>query len=644
MEAVESAGLFHASRSPGQQASVHKYIMSITNGHWNKQDNSARAGESRWSQGSGKPYQNRIKTPSGSTESCARLWKALDRSSAGHLSGWARFATSRNQHETRIGADLSKFTRIEPQCPGTGPPGGVVRKGFRNSYRALPFAGRVIITRLSGSQLGLSSGGERAQYALLPRRGKTFPNGGANKGHEVFVLKSQMETYDRTWVEAHVDLEVDTWNESAGPWAPEARPWSQDEQRANEDAYDQGLLQLEAVLRSPAENEERRAQDRIVAAFGQFAARALHLDREATALLTDGFLPVGVSLAAWARRFDPALNMPGIIQAARNAWTACGLQPLLGVPMGLTPSILGYSLIYPYSDNLLDDENISIDAKLRFSRRLHRRLLGDEVPARDEPERRVWALIELIERQYRRSLYPNVFESLLAIHRAQEQSLGQVRGGQTWSDAAYLRVSCAKGGSSVLADACFAYGSLAEVESRFAFEWGVLLQLGDDLQDVREDMRRGSMTLFSRAATEGDPLDRLTGQLLRFGEQARRRMNELNGGSAVFKGLLTTSWQSLILGAVADSSEFFSLAFLREVEPFSPFRFGFLRARKSSLAGVQGLYGKLFSALSRSARDRDHGLPPAENWASPNRELTDGMPVRLSGETIMPQYDAPKRR
>jgi len=121
-------------------------------------------------------------------------------------------------------------------------------------------------------------------------------------------------------------------------------------------------------------------------------------------------------------------------------------------------------------------------------------------------------------------------------------------------------------------------------------------------------------------------------------------MNELNGGSAVFKGLLTTSWQSLILGAVADSSEFFSLAFLREVEPFSPFRFGFLRARKSSLAGVQGLYGKLFSALSRSARDRDHGLPPAENWASPNRELTDGMPVRLSGETIMPQYDAPKRR
>jgi hypothetical protein len=419
-----------------------------------------------------------------------------------------------------------------------------------------------------------------------------------------------METYDWAWVEAHIEQEVDIWKESAGAWAPEIRFWSPEEQRANEDAYDQGLLQLEAALRSPAEDEGQDARDRIIAAFGQFAASALHLDEEATALLTQGFLPVGVSLATWARRFDPALSMAGIIQAARNAWTACGLQPLFGVPMGLTPSILGYSLIYPYSDNLLDDEKIPINAKLRFSRRLRRRLLGEELPVADEPEWHVWELIALIEKQYPRILYPNVFESLLAIHRAQEQSLGQVHGRHAWTDAAYLRVSCAKGGSSVLADACLAYGSLAKEESQFAFEWGVLLQAGDDLQDVREDMRHGSMTLFSRAAAEGRPLDGLAAQLLRFGEHAGRRMNELSGGSAVYNELLTTSWRSLILGAVADSSEFFSTAFLRKAEPFNPFRFGFLRARKSRLAGMQGVYSKLFSALSSTGRDFDHGLPP----------------------------------
>jgi hypothetical protein len=39
-------------------------FMSITNGQWNTQDKSDCVGESRWSLGIGKPYQNRIKGPS----------------------------------------------------------------------------------------------------------------------------------------------------------------------------------------------------------------------------------------------------------------------------------------------------------------------------------------------------------------------------------------------------------------------------------------------------------------------------------------------------------------------------------------------------------------------------------------------------
>jgi hypothetical protein len=128
-----------------------------------------------------------------------------------------------------------------------------------------------------------------------------------------------METYDWAWVEAQVDREVDIWNESAGPWAPQARSWSLEEQRANEDAYDRGLLQLEGALRSPAEDEERGAQDRIVAAFGQFAARALHLDEEATALLTEGFLQVGVSLATASSRPRATPGLP----ADCNLSSAC---------------------------------------------------------------------------------------------------------------------------------------------------------------------------------------------------------------------------------------------------------------------------------------------------------------------------------
>jgi len=172
-----------------------------------------------------------------------------------------------------------------------------------------------------------------------------------------------------------------------------------------------------------------------------------------------------------------------------------------------------------------------------------------------------------------------------------------------------LCLSCRKGGTSVLADACLAYGRLTEEESRFAFEWGVLLQLGDDLQDVREDLERGSATLFSHAAASGKPLDRLAVQLLSFSEAIGTRMDRLPHGSPQFKELLKMSWRSLIIRAVADSHEFFSEAFLRQAERCSPFRFPFLRARQQRLAARQGLYAMLFDAFLDAQEGEDDHAP-----------------------------------
>jgi hypothetical protein len=273
------------------------------------------------------------------------------------------------------------------------------------------------------------------------------------------------------------------------------------------------------------------------------------------------------------------------------------LQPLLGVPVGITPSILGYSLLYPYSDNYLDQEEISAEAKLRFSDRFRCLLRGEDVSPVDHRETALRTLIGMIEGQYPRASYPDVFDCLLAIHRAQEQSIKQLTNESLYDDAEILRVSCGKGGSSVLADACLAYGRLSEEESRFAFEWGVLLQLGDDLQDVHEDMRRGSITLFSRAATLGRPLDDLAIQLLHFSHKVGTRMECLPGGTPMYKELLKMSWRSLIIRAVADAHDFFSAAFVQEAERRSPFRFEFLRARQERLAGRKGLYTLLFDAF-----------------------------------------------
>ena len=293
---------------------------------------------------------------------------------------------------------------------------------------------------------------------------------------------------------------MQVWSGCAGQSASAGRRYSEKEQQKKEKAYDEALRSVERDLkRAPRTKSERLdTQNRIVASFARFSATALDLEPEMVDLLTNDFLPAGTKLARWARRFDPGLGIADITQACRNAWTACGLQPLLGESIGITPSILGYSLLYPYSDNYLDCEAVSDNAKLHFSERFRDRLRGECLSARDDREKALWALVKLVEGQYSRARHPQVWDCLLAIHRAQEESIAQVGHSDQSRDADPLQMSCAKGGTSVLADACLARGWLNQEESRFSFEWGVLLQLGDDLQDLQEDMRRGSETHLAR--------------------------------------------------------------------------------------------------------------------------------------------------
>lgn len=410
------------------------------------------------------------------------------------------------------------------------------------------------------------------------------------------------QRYSWSWVETQVARTIDVWNNSGAPLSLSGPRYSVAEQRAREKAYDRELQAVEQEAKSSPRSRPERlaAQDRLIASFARFSATALDLSNEAVQLLTNDFLPAGVRLAHWARRFDPSLSMADIVQACRNAWTACGLQPLLGKRIGITPSILGYSLLYPYSDNYLDRVDVSALAKRSFSERFRDRLRGNTCPADNEREAAIWALVSLIEGQYLRALFPQVFDCLLAIHRAQEESITQIDSRDACDDDSILRISCAKGGTSVLADACLARGTLQADESHFSFKWGTLLQLGDDLQDIRDDLERGSATLFSRTAAQGKPLDNLVAQLLNFSEHVGTRMDRLPHGGQVLKELLRMSWRSLVLGAVSNSYQFFTPSFLEQAECCSPFRFSFLRSRRNRITNRHGLYKVLFDIFLES--------------------------------------------
>lgn len=429
--------------------------------------------------------------------------------------------------------------------------------------------------------------------------------------------------YSWAWVETRVGETSAVWSACAQPHMPDAPRYSAQEQTRREQAYDEALDAVETTLKrargAPTAAARRKTQQRVTEQFARFSALALDLKDDAIQMLTEDFLPVGTRLARWARRFDPDLSMPDIIQACRNAWTACGLQPLLGERIQLTPSILGYSMLYPYSDNFLDREDVATDAKLRMSARFRERLRGERLAAQNDLETALWRLVDLVETQYPRARFPEVFECMLAIHRAQEHSIAQVR--SHGSDADLTLLSCAKGGTSVLADACLARGWLSEEESRFAFDWGVLLQLGDDLQDVREDLQRGSTTLFSGPAARSERLDDRVIQLLTFADYVGNEMEAIENGTPMLKALLRMSWRSLILMAVAATHEHFSPVFLAEAEQFSPFRFDFLRERRVRLAGRQGLYTMLFEALIEADDERGVPLPEPQHQAPASLEF-----------------------
>jgi lambda repressor-like predicted transcriptional regulator len=261
-------------------------------------------------------------------------------------------------------------------------------------------------------------------------------------------------------------------------------------------------------------------------------------------------------------------------------------------------------MLYPYSDNYLDDPAITQTDKLTFNERFRQRLCGQRIAAVNTHETSIWSMVQMIEEQYPRQRYPQVYESLLAIHRSQGESIAQLNHGAGINHSSnldeVLRISCAKGGSSVLADACIAQPWLTPEESRFSFEWGVLLQLGDDLQDVREDLERGSLTLFTRAVQQGIPLDSLVRQLLHFSDRVANRMDNLANGTDALKDLLRMSWRTLILMAVADAQQFCSREFLAELEPCSLFHFDFLRARNKKLVGREALFATLFDAFVKA--------------------------------------------
>lgn len=386
------------------------------------------------------------------------------------------------------------------------------------------------------------------------------------------------------------------WQTCEGKRRPRWRRSYTPREQARREADAEAFLR---VAESRLASNSPDAESAILQAFAAFARAALDLDDAHLKLLVDGFPKLARGLAEQARRFDPQLSAADIFQASRNVWTAAGLQVLLGRPLELTPAVFAYSMLYPYTDNLLDDPHTPAEAKLAFNTRLRARLQGGTAQPADHRECKVWALVDKIESQYDRERHPGVFRSLLAIQDAQEDSMGLRRDAELRPDQVVHGVF-AKGGASVLADGYLAAGLLTPEQEEFAFGWGVLLQLADDLQDIAEDVSTGTATLFSAG---GQPLDAVTNRVFEFGERVFAGLSAFPAPGrtgrnvAALKQLIRHSAATLLITAAGAAHERYTRAYVQNLERHSPFRFGFVREHRPYFYASGGLVGRCVAAL-----------------------------------------------
>lgn len=295
-------------------------------------------------------------------------------------------------------------------------------------------------------------------------------------------------------------------------------------------------------------------------------------------LLNKGFCSSTYEFMENSRRFDDSIKIDDIMQAMRNVWIMNCIQLMLDREVEYTQPLFAYSMLYPYTDNYLDEPGISMEEKARTGERLRLRLQGESVDSINTYEGRLFKLVEMIEGYYPREVNPIVFESLVWINDAQMNSLFQQKTSVSPYEKDLLDLSFQKGGTSVLADAYLVKGSLTPEEARFMFGFGIVLQLGDDLQDTLTDGKNGHMTIFSQTAGKWD-LDGITNKLFNF------TASVIDSGSCLkapamkeLSLIMKRSCNLLLLGAIANNKGLFSKSYQKSIEAYSPLSFKYVRS------------------------------------------------------------------
>ena len=348
---------------------------------------------------------------------------------------------------------------------------------------------------------------------------------------------------------------------------------------------------------------------------------------------------VTVEFLQKGQRYDPSISSDELFKAGRTVWFMIAFQMQLNLPLALTDSIFGYNMLYPYTDDLVDCNDIGPEAKRDFARVFLERLLVGE--SSYDPARRfngqqssteelqlpdslqaqagrvvkIFDMVKFIENDWQRDDdHRGVYMSLATIHESQMKSILQharIDDGYAPSMADIERVSAEKGGASLIAAGYLIEGRLTRAKMAYLEYLGFGLQLLDDLQvrcasligaqwraaiahfqDVREDMKNNHRTIFTQSLADGQTLDAPTARLIqycycapayeKFSDDQRTVADRKSGVTLAHYIRVSMMMFSvvLVLEAAARLQEYYSKEFYRELSALSPVTFKDLKVAR----------------------------------------------------------------
>lgn len=277
-----------------------------------------------------------------------------------------------------------------------------------------------------------------------------------------------------------------------------------------------------------------------------------------------------------SREFDENISMEDIVQALRNVWAMGLFQWITFEKVTLTKSLFAYSMLYPYTDNYLDDPNISTEQKKNFNKGVARKLKGYSETTSSKKVRQVFKLIELIEEEFPRETYTELYEVMSAMQEAQERSLTQ-HGDVKIDERELLDISVQKGGLSVLLHGYLVKGKVSLEEASFLYSFGVVLQICDDIQDVIEDMNNNHNTIVTKVGYKWN-LDYITNNLMNFSYKMFTYIKENDKNKNIWMwNLIETKVLNMIFFAICRNRKLYSKDYVKSICSYFPYRIIYIR-------------------------------------------------------------------